>query len=183
MGLGVIADPCTLTSQSIIDVWSYANRVLTNISDLRASYIDELAPGNIPADIDILLTRISNSRALLLDNLAGVETTGTHSHTSGTSEQNVVEITPSELKKYEVLILDLNALAQNTNIKIYIAVDGTNYRLVNVSTFPTDYPTNAKGVPIELYPMSVKWKVSLTSAVAEGASRDVAYRYVERSLA
>jgi hypothetical protein len=36
----------------------------------RAGYVDELAAANIPADVDILLTRLSAARAVYLDNLS-----------------------------------------------------------------------------------------------------------------
>lgn len=111
------------------------------------------------------------------------EPSGTIVHPAGTGEEDSLEVTPSELTEYETLLLDVNALTQNTTIRVYIQIDGTNNRLVNSAVFPTDFPTNAEGVPISLYPMSVEWIITLQSAVTEGADRDVPYRYVRRSLA
>jgi len=120
------------------------------------------------------------------DTLAGrlewLETSGTITHPAGTSEEDSLEITPAELTEYSIVLLDVNALTQNTTIRVYIKIDGTNYSLINSAVFPTDFPTNAKGVPITLYPLSVGWKITLQSAVSEGADKDIPYRYVKRSL-
>jgi len=153
------------------------------LSVARAALIDNLdvllSTRLSKADFDV---RLSAARAALIDNLLSVETSGTISHPNGVGETDALEITPSELTEYPVLLLDTNNLTQNTTIRSYIKVDGATYRLLNSAVFPTDFPTNAKGVPIVLYPTSVPWKITLQSAIAEGASRDVPYRYVRRSL-
>jgi len=115
--------------------------------------------------------------------VVGEEVSGTIVHPSGVGEQDSLVVTPTELSDYPILLLDMNALTQNTTIRIYIQIDGANYRVISSAVFPTDFPTNAKGVPITLYPLSVPWKITLQSAVAEGVSRDIPYRYVRRSLA
>ncbi len=110
------------------------------------------------------------------------EPTGTIAHSAGVGEQDSLELTPTELTEYAIVLLDMNALVQDTTVRVYIKIDGTNYRLISSAIFPTDFPTNAKGVPIELYPMSVDWKITLQSGVTEGVSRDIPFRYVRRSL-
>lgn len=136
----------------------------------------------------LAITTIENSvwtstdaRAQLIDNLKNEEVSGTIIHAAGVSEDDALEITPTELTEYSILLPDMNALAQNTTIRIYIKIDGTNYRLIDTAIFPTDFPTNAKGVPIELWQLSVMWKITLQSAVTEGVSRNIPYRYVRRS--
>lgn len=136
----------------------------------------------------LALTTIENSvwtstvaRAELIDNLKSEEVSGTISHPAGVAEQDSLEITPAELTEYSILLLDMNALAQNTTIRIYIKINGTDYRLIDSAIFPTDFPTNAKGVPIELWQLSVKWKITLQSAVTEGVDRSIPYRYVKRT--
>ena len=137
------------------EIWAYATRKLTNIDDTRAA---------------------------LIDNLLSIEASDTIVHPAGVGEQDSLEISPAELIEHAIVLLDMNALTQNITIRNYIKIDGTNYRLISSAVFPTDFPTNAKGVPIDLYPMSVDWKITLQSAVTEGVARDVPYRYVRRSL-
>lgn len=110
------------------------------------------------------------------------ELSGTITHPAGTGQEDSLEVTPSELTDYAIALLDVRALTQNTTIRTYIKINATDYCLINSAVFPTEFPTNAKGVPIELYPMSVDWKITLQSAVTEGVARDVSYRYVRRSL-
>jgi len=114
--------------------------------------------------------------------LTGIEASDTIVHPAGVGEQDSLEISPAELTEYKIVLLDMNALTQDTTIRNYIKIDGTNYRLISSAVFPTDFPTNAKGVPIELYPMSVGWKITLQSGVTEGVSRNVPFRHVRRSL-
>lgn len=139
-------------------------------------------PQGYKADISTLETRLTADRAALLDNLLSIEASDTIVHPAGVGEQDSLEITPAELTEYAIVLLDFNALTQNITIRVYIEIDGTNERLISSAVFPTDFPTNAMGVPVELWPMSVDWKITLQSAVTEGVARDVPYRYVRRSL-
>ncbi|GAH86894.1 unnamed protein product [marine sediment metagenome] len=139
-------------------------------------------PQGYKADISTLETRLTADRAALLDNLLSIEASDTIVHPAGVGEQDSLEITPAELTEYAIVLLDFNALTQNITIRVYIEIDGTNERLISSAVFPTDFPTNAKGVPVELWPMSVDWKITLQSAVTEGVARNVPYRYVRRSL-
>lgn len=178
-------------------VWTYVPRRVSNLSDIRAGYIDELGPANVPADIDILLARLTAARAVYLDQLAAgnipldisillarvsVETSGAITHVNGVGEQTYLNITPAELTNYSIVLLDLNALVQITTIRVKIQVDGATDRITSSAIFPTDFPTNATCVPIELYDLSVNWKITLQSQVAEGVNRSIPYRRVRRSL-
>lgn len=125
-------------------------------------------------------TTVSVTRATLLDHLRSEEVVGAITHSAGVVEQTALEITPTELTEYSIVLLDMNALEQDTTISVYIQVDGTNYRLINSVIFPTDFPDNAKIVPIELWELNVNWRITLQSAVTEGADRNIPYRYVKR---
>ena len=158
----------------------------TRYNDLKG-YVDEIESllknatyglEALDTDLNTIIGYVDEVESLL----RGQEISGTIVLQPGTSEQDVLEVTPAKLQKYEVLLLDLNELTQNTTIRIYIKIDGTNYRLINSAVYPTDFPTNAKGVPIELYSMSVPWKITLQSAVSEGVARNIPYRYVVRNL-
>jgi hypothetical protein len=195
------------SSHGPADIWTQATRTLTNpaaaqdlanmqvaisptaggraaaLDEITAARMAELDAVNVPADIDTLLARLTATRAGYLDNLIGTQTAGTYSHPSGTTESDAVVITPAELGKYEKLVLDMSNLTQTTTVRTYVQVDGVNYRLIDAAEYPTDFPTNAKGVVIELTPSNRTQKVTLQSAVAEGVARDVPYFYVVRSLA
>lgn len=136
----------------------------------------------IMVDLSTLEGRLTEARALLIDNLLSVEASDTIVHPAGTSEEDSLEITPTELTEYALVLLDVRALTQNTTIRSYIKINATDYCLINSAVFPTDFPTNAKGIPIELYPMSVDWKITLQSGVTEGVSRNIPFRHVRRSL-
>jgi hypothetical protein len=136
-------------------VWAYATRKLTNLEDARAARID---------------------------NLSGIVSAGSLTHRNGIDEDDILVISPTELTEYLILLLDVNTLTQDTTIRTYIEVDGANYRLVDSAVFPADFPSGVKCVPIGLYPLNVNWKISMQSAIAEGADRNIPYRYVRRRL-
>jgi len=116
----------------------------------------------------------------LLRRLIGEDVTGTITHPSGLAEVDALTVTPSVLTDYPLLLLFVNALTQNTTIRVYVKDNAGTYRLLNSAIFPTDFPASVTVVPITLYPLSVAWKVSLQSAIAEGADRSIPYRYVRR---
>jgi len=114
--------------------------------------------------------------------LVGEETEGVITHPNGVGEVVALELTHEGLADYPSVILDLNALTQATTIRLYVKVDGTNYRLVSPAVFPADFPANAKAVPIVLYPTSKDWAITLQSGIAEGADRSIPYVYTRRSF-
>jgi hypothetical protein len=103
-------------------------------------------------------------------------------HPDGLAEEDAIEIDSSRLMENSIILLDLSALTQTTTIRVYIKIDGVNYELVNSIEYPTDLPVGATGLPIQLYPLSVEWKITIQSSFAEGAARDIPYRYVRRTL-
>lgn len=115
--------------------------------------------------------------------LVGEETEGVITHPNGVAEVLALELTHEGVADYPGVLLDLNALTQNTTIRLYVMVDGANYRLVSPAVYPADFPVNAKAVPIVLYPSSRDWSITLQSGVAEGADRSIPYVYVRRSFA
>jgi len=104
--------------------------------------------------------------------------TGTYSHANNTNEQTVSE--------YLALVgdieisLDMNNLAQNTTIRLYEKVDGTNYRNASEKIFPTDFPSNIKVVIINIIGKSRDAKITFQSGTGEGSSKNVAYAQVTK---
>jgi len=115
--------------------------------------------------------------------LVGEETEGVITHPDGVGEEVALEFIHEGVADYPAVLLDLNALTQNTTIRLYVKVDGTNYRLVTPAVFPGDFPANAKVVPIVLYPTGKDWVITLQSGIAEGADRSIPYVFVKRSFA
>lgn len=122
-------------------------------------------------------------RAAYIDNLIGLEPSGVYVHPDGVAEQDAVVIAPAELGEYKTLLLDLSNLTQDTTIRTYVQVDGANYKLNDAAVFPTDFPAETKVVGLKLVPASVRMKVTLRSALPEGADRVIPWRYVVQSLA
>ncbi len=127
-------------------------------------------------------SRLSADRAAYIDNLLGSEEAGIYEHPDGTSEEDAVVITPTELFEYKTLLLDLSNLTQVTTIRTYIRVDGANDHLNDSAVFPDDFPTGTKVVPVRLCPLSVTMKLTLQSAVGEGEARSILWRYVKQSM-
>jgi hypothetical protein len=106
-----------------------------------------------------------------------VVASGTHTHTNDTSEQTVVELTPSVVTKLHNLYLDVNALTQAFTIKVYSKVDGTNYREIKSMRLENATAADGPAFCLKEQMVNTAWKITLTSLVAEGASRGVPYRY------
>jgi len=102
-------------------------------------------------------------------------TSGTFAFPNGTTEQTIIELTPSVVTYLYNFWLDLNALTQNCTIKVYSKIDGTNYREIEPMTLTNiDY---SLGLVLKEQMISTAWKITIQSTVAEGASRNIPYRY------
>jgi len=102
-------------------------------------------------------------------------TSGTFVLTSDTSEHTIIELTPTVVTYLYNFWLDLNALVQNCTIRVYSKIDGTNYREIEPMTLSNiDY---SLGLVLKEQMISTAWKITIQSTVAEGASRNIPYRY------
>jgi hypothetical protein len=102
-------------------------------------------------------------------------TSGTFAFPNGTTEQTIIELTPSVVTYVYNFWLDLNALVQNCTIRVYSKIDGTNYREIEPMTLSNiDY---SLGLVLKEQMISTAWKITIQSTVAEGASRNIPYRY------
>ena len=100
---------------------------------------------------------------------------GTYKHPSGTTEQDVLEILLSSRTKINNIYLDLTMLTQNCTIRVYTKVDGTTYVEIDSLTWTT---ADRDGVVISMLVSDFDVKVTIQSAVAEGATRNIPYRVV-----
>jgi hypothetical protein len=102
-------------------------------------------------------------------------TSGTFALPNGTTEQTIIELTPTVVTYLYNFWLDLNALTQNCTIRVYSKIDGTNYREIEPMTLSNiDY---SLGLVLKEQMISTAWKITIQSTVAEGASRSIPYRY------
>jgi len=127
--------------------------------------------------------RLSGVRAAYIDNLIGSEPSGTYNHPNDALEHDVVEIVPAELAQYRTMLLDLSELTQDTTIRTYAQVDGLTYELLDSAVFPADFPAGTTVVSLRLSEFSINMKVTLQSTIAEGAARDIHWRYSYSSWA
>lgn len=103
-------------------------------------------------------------------------TDATYSHPSGVAEQVAFTITPLYPLKILTIYLDLVNLTQNATIRIQTQIDGATYRRIETFNWTTgmDDGVYFRGIAID-----TPLQVTIQSAVAEGAPRDIPYRYFE----
>jgi len=98
---------------------------------------------------------------------------GTYAHPSGTDEQDAITLTIASRTKINNICLDLTTLTQNCTIRVKAKVDGTNYREIDSLDWTT---ADRDGVIISEFVSDVDVKISIQSAISEGASRNIPYR-------
>lgn len=109
-------------------------------------------------------------------------TSGTHSHSSGTTEQTIVEVTITTPTKLCNLFLDLVNLTKNATVRVYAKIDGTNYRALEGGQIDWIVASDDDGICYESLTIDKDVKFTLQSSEAEGASRNVPYRIVKEEL-
>jgi hypothetical protein len=103
---------------------------------------------------------------------------GTFQLQTNTDEQTLLEIQPgTKIIRIYNLYLDLNAITQNTTIKVYSKIDGSNYREIPAMTITNISPPQSKGIALKEIVFDKDLKITIKSATAEGATRDIPYRY------
>jgi len=103
---------------------------------------------------------------------------GTYAHTNGTTENDALVITLTNITKVDALLFDLVNLTKTSTVRVYIKVDGTNYRLAEPYLWTISDPD---ALVINLPKHNHDMKVTLQSDVAEGASRNIPYSYVKEA--
>jgi len=176
----------------------------TNMVELLSSnktYVEQMAIGNLTVDggtvylkqVALNTSLTYGANILIIEDYQGqlcfyrnnlklreigdcpTVTSGTFAFPNGTTEQTIIELTPSVVTYLYNFWLDLNALTQNCTIKVYSKIDGTNYREIEPMTLSNiDY---SLGLILKEQMISTAWKITIQSTVAEGASRNIPYRY------
>ena len=105
-------------------------------------------------------------------------TTGTYSHANNVAEQTIITATaPSsgESITMDGMTLDMTNCTQTKTVRLYIAVDAVNYRLVEAITWLT---TDDDGLRLAAFSTARSWRVTIQSAVLEGVARNIPFEYV-----
>lgn len=103
------------------------------------------------------------------------KTTGTFTAANSVAKQTILEITTND--ELVTVSLDCVNLTQITTIGVEEKIDGTNYQIIQTVTFPTDF--TGEGVVISLDGKGRDQKITMTSTILEGATRDVYHARVE----
>lgn len=97
--------------------------------------------------------------------------TDTFSHPNTTTETDLVEFT---LVTQNIGIsLDMINFTQDTTIRVFEKIDGTNYRQRPSKIYPTDYSTGQIGIEVILDGRGRDMKITLESAVVEGGATSI----------
>lgn len=112
---------------------------------------------------------------------ASGDSTGTFSYLDAGAEQDVVEITGTTRKIIHGVSLDLTTMTQNGTIKLYLKIDGTNYR--EVDSFDFVVATDSDGYYISInMGITNDFKITYTEGADEAADRAIPYSVVYQSL-
>ena len=107
-----------------------------------------------------------------------VSVPGTHAHANNIGEQWAITIpAPADVSVVETIYLDLVALTQNADIRVYYQIDGANYRVIETFNWTVGMDD---GVYFRNIGISNAIWVTLQSTVLEGAVRDVPWEYILR---
>jgi len=102
----------------------------------------------------------------------------TFSLQANTNEQTLLEIQPgTKIIRIYNLYLDLNTITQKITIKVYMKIDGSNYREIPAMRISDISPPQTKGVALKEIVFNTDLKITIKSSTAEGEARDIPYRY------
>ena len=115
--------------------------------------------------------------------LAGAGTTyavatGTFSLVNNTNEQDVLVFAAAN--RLIDVELDLNLLTQINTIRLYEQIDGANYRQAAAWVYPNQFDASTTSLLISCAQKNALYRITMQASIAEGAARNVEYRYMTR---
>lgn len=144
--------------------------------------ISQLPAFTTPLDDDLIAIVDSVSgetkKIKYSDFIAGVGMTvntsnGTYSHTNGTSEETVLELTANE--DNTTVSYDVSLMAQTFTVRVKEKMDGSNYEIQSEKVFPTDFDANIEAIIINLLGKGRDQIITFQSGTAEGSNRDIPF--------
>jgi len=143
---------------------------LSELTVARGLLIDGL-----PADSATPLGLITAARATILDNQAGGTTSGTYSLPNDVADNTAITIALATRRKIHNIYLDLVNLVQNCTIRIKNEIDGATARTLDTVAWTT---ADDDGIIIAGFVTDTDTTVTIQSAVAQGAAKDIPYRVI-----
>ncbi len=171
----IAAIPTTMrgtdSAATVADGWDAAlATILDNFNATRIGDLDELASGNMPADLDTVKGLVDTA-----------EVDSSFSYLDAGGEQDVYEDAVTTRRKIS-FSMDINAMNQGGVVKVYLKVDGTNYRVWILENIDS----TTSGGTEDVYTIEVvtnqNFKVSYTEDVDETAARAIPYSVVTQVL-
>ena len=130
--------------------------------------------------LEMLLGRLTEDRAKLLDHLKFEYTSGVFNYQNTTAEQTVIELIPTELILLEGVLLYLHNLSKKAVLRTYIKDDSGVYRRLDIAEYPDDFPTGTEVVLVNSVSCDSDLKITLQSVEAEGEVKQIPYKVVTR---
>lgn len=130
-------------------------------------------------------TRITRGESIetkvdtIITTLGGAETTGSYDLPNDTAENTLLEITGTDRLRLDAIWLDFNTLIQNVTIKVYHKIDGTTYRQYDEFSW---FTSDEDGTFIAGVTINNDWKITVTSAVAQGAIKAIPYNIIKTTM-
>lgn len=105
---------------------------------------------------------------------AGKVTTGTYSHAVGVAEQEALVFAAG---RREIAVrFDVSGFVQNTTIREYEQVNGSDYRIVTSRVWPTDFDPGCVAASVVFNQALARYRITFQSVLAEAAIVTVPYR-------
>jgi stress response protein SCP2 len=115
----------------------------------------------------------------IIANQAGEETISSYNLPNDVAENTAITVTTTKRLKLDSIWLDFVNLVQDVTIKVYHKIDGTNYRQYDEFSWTT---SEEDGILLRDITINGDWKLTVTSAVAQGAIKAIPYNVIKTTM-
>lgn len=158
--------------------------LVDGIESSLGTFVNTGAGGDTLADIigDVNSVSIATQLSNIYSPHTWIGTISSTNYTDAGGEQTIIELTPgTDLYEVNSIYLDLVNITKNGTVKLYIKIDGTNYREVSSDSFLV--ATDSDGVWLDFNGMVADdIKVTYTEAEDEAAIRAIPWQVCYRSI-
>lgn len=154
--------------------------ILLDTAELQTDWVNG---GRLDLIIDELTTQGDTNETKIDSMIATTETgesVGTLSYLDAGGEQTILEMTVSTRREIKSVWLDVTALTQDGDWKMYHKIDGSNYRAFDTGAFTV--ATDSDGILIDGFTINNDWKITWTEDADEGAARNIPYNVIYQEL-
>lgn len=107
------------------------------------------------------------------------ETVSSYNLPDNTVENTLLEIDDSNLQRLDAVWLDFVAMSENVTIKVYTKIDDINYRQYDSFSWTT---SDENGVLLSPVAINGNWKITITSATAQGSIKTIPYTVIKTAM-